>query len=84
MKTVSVHDLPAMLAQVLAWAKAGEEVRVLPTAREPATSPAMDTSPEAQPFDWSKGVAFNLDRTGWRVMSAEETMEMIHDAQGSW
>ena len=86
MKTATVEDLSHRAADLLRWVEAGEEVaisrlgavvaRLVPAAPEQATP--------VDPVDWTQSAAFLRDRTGERMMSAEESLALIKDAGGRY
>lgn len=87
MKTATVEDLSQNAADLLRGVEAGEEVtirrqetvvaRLLPPRREQTLLPAGRV-------DWTQSAAFLRDRTGERVLSAEESLALIKDAGGRY
>lgn len=90
MKTATVEDLSQHAADLLRWVEAGEEVnisrlgaviaRLVPPAREES---AGEKSPDGR-VDWTQSAAFRRDRTGERVLSAEESLALVKDAGGRY
>ena len=78
MKTVTAWDLQTRLPTILAWLEAGEEVMVKPKPVQQAESP-----PAEQMVDWSQSAAFR-DRTGERILNAEETIELYESFKGEY
>jgi prevent-host-death family protein len=83
MKYASVRDLRNRYTSLLRWIRAGEEIvitrRGQPVARlvpEPASAP--------QQVDWSRSPAVSRDRSSARLLTAEETATIVHDAGGTW
>lgn len=76
MKTATADDLVNRLPTILAWLEAGEVVVVKPKA---ASLPAV-TVAKLQ-VDWSQSAAFR-ERTGERVLNAEETAELYECIKG--
>ena len=88
MKTATVEDLAQRAADVLAWVEAGEEVAihrsgsVVARLVPPTGAPAEE--PPAGRVDWTQSAAFRRDRTGERILSAEESLALIKDAGGRY
>jgi len=83
MKTATVRDLRNRYTRLLSWIGAGEEIVI--TRRGKAIArliPEQDQS--TQKVDWSQSPAVKRDRSGSRALSAEESLEIIHDASGKW
>ncbi len=78
MKTATVHDLETNLTQIYAWLRDGESVVIEPAAAEAARRR------ETPKVNWSASAAFTRDKSGWPVLSAEDSLALIHDAQGKW
>ncbi len=70
-----MHDLQTRLATVLSWLENGEDVVV--------KSQPKKGQPVEQKVDWSKSAAFR-DRTGERVLNAEETAELYVSFKGEY
>ena len=83
MRTASVRDLRNHYTSLLGWVKAGEEVvitqRGKPVARLVPEKPAVP-----QVVNWAESPAVNRDRTNERMLSAEESLALIHEAGGKW
>jgi antitoxin (DNA-binding transcriptional repressor) of toxin-antitoxin stability system len=85
MKTATIHELHANPAELVGWIEAGEEIaisnrgkiiaRVVPEPEKPV---AIGT------VDWTTSAALTRDRSGERILSAEESRNLIHEAQGNW
>jgi prevent-host-death family protein len=83
MKTATVRDLRNRYTSLLSWIGAGEEIVITQRGKAIARLiPAQDHDPQA--VDWSESPAVKRDRSGSRVMSAEESLEIIHEASGKW
>jgi len=78
MKTATIHDLKTNLTQIYAWLQDGESVVI-----EPAPVKAAPVG-QKQKADWSASAAFTRDKSDWPVLSAEESLALVHDAQGKW
>ena len=83
MKTATVRDLRNRYTSVLGWVRAGEEVVI--TQRGKAVARLIPERPQAGgKVDWSQSVEVMRDRSRERMLTAEESLELIHDASGKW
>lgn len=83
MKTATVRDLRNHYTNLLAWIGAGEEIVITQRGKAIARLiPEQDHS--TQKVDWSQSPAVKRDRSGSRVMTAEESSGIIHEASGKW
>lgn len=83
MKTATVRDLRNQYTRLLSWIGAGEEIVITQRGKAIARLvPEHDAT--SVKVDWSKSPAVNRDRTGARVLSAEESLEIVHEAGGKW
>lgn len=78
MRTATMLDLQTRLPTILAWLEAGEEVVVKPKAVNKAAPSAAESK-----VDWSQSAAFR-DRTGERMLNAEETAELYQSFKGDY
>jgi prevent-host-death family protein len=83
MKTATVRDLRNHYTDVLRWISAGEDVLITRRGKVVARL-VPESAPPAQTVDWSQSPAVMRDRTGTYVMTAEESLEIIHEAGGKW
>jgi len=83
MRTATVRDLSNHYTSLLGWISAGEEIvitqRGKPVARLIPEKPAPPGT-----VDWSEAPEITRDRTGERMLSAEESLELIHDSASLW
>ena len=83
MRTATVRDLRNHYSSLLGWVKAGEEIgitqRGVPVARL-----VPETQDAPAEVNWADSPAVTRDRSGERVLSAEESRDLIHDAGGKW
>lgn len=83
MRTATVRDLRNHYTSLLGWISAGEEIiitqRGKPIARLIPEKPATPTK-----VNWADSPAVTRDRTGERVLSAQESSELIHNAASPW
>lgn len=83
MRTATVRDLRNHYTSLLGWVKAGEEVVI--TQRGKAVARLVpETTPQAPKVNWADSPAVTRDRSGERVLSAEESLNLIHEAGGKW
>lgn len=83
MKTATVRDLRNRYTSLLGWIGAGEEIVI--TQRGKAIARLIPEREEStQSVDWSQSPAVKRDRSGARVLSAEESREILHEASGKW
>ena len=78
-RTATVRDVRNRSTSLLRWLRAGEEILITrrgkPVARlvpEPAVGSGL--------VDWALSPAVQQDRTGARVLSADESATAVHDA----
>jgi prevent-host-death family protein len=83
MKTATVRDLRNRYTLLLDWIGAGEEIVI--TQRGKAIARLIpEQERAAQEVDWSESPAVKRDRSNARTLSAEESLEIIHEASGKW
>lgn len=83
MKTATVRDLRNRYTSLLSWIAAGEEIVITQRGKVIARLiPEQDQS--TQRVDWSQSPAVKRDRSGARVLTAEESLAIIHEASGKW
>jgi prevent-host-death family protein len=83
MKTATVRDLRNRYTSLLGWISAGEEIII--TQRGKAIARLIpEQDQDTQTVDWSQSPAVKRDRSGARVMSAVESLEIVHEASGKW
>jgi prevent-host-death family protein len=83
MKTATVRDLRNHYTGLLRWIAAGEEILITrrgkPLARLIPEKPAR-----RKKVDWSTSREVMRDRSGDRILTAEESRQLIQDAGGKW
>jgi antitoxin (DNA-binding transcriptional repressor) of toxin-antitoxin stability system len=83
MKTATVRDLRNRYTSLLSWIGAGEEIVITQRGKAIARLiPEQDHS--AQKVKWSESPAVKRDRSKSRVLSAKESLDIIHEASGKW
>ena len=83
-KIATVRDLRNRYTTLLAWIKAGEEIFITQRGKTIARLVPETNSPKQRKVDWSKSAAFLRDRTGERVLTAEETASVLDENKGQW
>ena len=83
MKTATVRELRNHCTTLLESVKSGEEVviteRGIPVARLVPEKPA-----ERGKVDWSTSHAVTRDRSGEKMLTAEESVSVVREASGRW
>lgn len=83
MKTATVRDLRNRYTCLLSWLDAGEEILITQRGRTIARLvPEQDQA--SQRVNWSESAAVQRDRSSARQLTAEESLELIHEAGGRW
>lgn len=83
MKTATVRDLRNRYTSLLSWIGAGEEIII--TQRGKAIARLIpEQAQTTQSVDWSQSPAVKRDRSGSPVLSAAQSLEIIHEASGKW
>ena len=83
MSTATVRELRNNFAELERRLAAGEEIVITKSGRPVARLTPESAQPERK-VDWSKSSALTRDRSGERVMSAEEVASVLDDAGGKW
>lgn len=83
LRRATVRDLRNRYTSLLRWIRAGEEIVI--TRRGKPVARLVPESPEAaQQVDWSLSAAVCRDRSHARMLTAEETASLLHEAGGRW
>ncbi len=83
MKTATVRDLRNRYTSLLSWIGAGEEIVITRRGKAIARLVPEPAKP-ANHANWSASPAVKRDRRGARVLTAQESSEIIHEAAGRW
>jgi prevent-host-death family protein len=83
MKTATVRDLRNHYTGLLSWIAAGEEI-VITRRGKPLARLVPELPAKQKKVDWSKCPEVTRDRSGERVLSAKESLQLIKDAGGHW
>jgi len=83
MRTATVRDLRNRYTSLLSWIGAGEEIVI--TQRGKAIARLVPESTQsARRVDWSQSPAVKRNRSGAATLTAQESLELIHEAGGKW
>jgi prevent-host-death family protein len=83
MKTATVRDLRNRYTCLLSWLNAGEEILITQRGRTIARLiPEQDQA--SRRVNWSESPAVQRDRSSARKLTADESLELIHEAGGKW
>jgi len=83
MKTATVRDLRNRYTSILSWIGAGEEIVI--TQRGKAIARLVPEQNQSAPrVDWSQSPAVKRDRRDSEVLTAAESLALIHEASGKW
>jgi len=83
MKTATVRDLRNRYTSLLSWIGAGEEIVITQRGKAIARLIPEQDQPAGR-VDWSQSPAVKRDRSGFRELTAAESLDIIHDASGKW
>ncbi len=83
MRTATVRDLRNRYTSLLSWIDAGEEIVI--TQRGKAIARLVPERAKVRNMvDWSKSAAVKRKRYGARVLTAEESLALIHESSSRW
>jgi prevent-host-death family protein len=82
MKTATVRDLRNHYTGLLRWIAAGEEIVI--TRRGKPLARLVPEKPAPKHVNWAESEAVTRDRSGERVLTAEESLQLVKDAGGHW
>ena len=78
-----MKDLRNHFTSLLDWIGAGEEVVITRRGKVIATL-VPEQAQASSRVDWSQSPAVGRNRMNARVISANESAEIVHDAAGRW
>jgi prevent-host-death family protein len=81
MKTATVRQLRNDYAKLLRRVETGEEISI--SRRGRVVAKLVPAHPHSGKIDWSQSETFKALAAN-KPLSAEESRELIHDAQGNW
>lgn len=82
MKTATVRDLRNRYTSVLSWIGAGEEIVI--TQRGKAIARLVPEPQNPVEVHWSQSPEVRRDRSKERVLTAQESSDLVHEAGGKW
>lgn len=83
MRTATVRDLRNRYTSLLSWIGAGEEIVITQRGKVIARLVPANVKDSGQ-VDWLQSPAVKRDRSKERVLTAEESSDLIHEAGGKW
>ena len=83
MQTATVRELRNHYASLLIRVRAGEEI-VITQRGEPVARLIPEKPAEAKIVNWAESPVITRDRTDHRILSAQESLDLIHEASGKW
>lgn len=83
-RTATVRDLRNHYTTLLSWLEAGENILITRRGKALARLIPEKNKPKQKKLDWSKSAALTRDRSGERMLTAEESAALIHESQGNW
>ena len=83
MQTATVRDLRNHSASLLIRVQAGEEI-VITQRGEPVARLIPEKPAEAKIVNWADAPEVTRDRSGEPMLTAQESLDLIHDASGKW
>ena len=83
MQTATVQELQNHATRLLIRVQAGEEIVI--TERGESIARLVPERPvEAKKVNWAESPAVTRDRTGERMLTAQDSSDLIHEASGKW
>ena len=83
MRHIPIAEFKDKVSEIVSAAEAGEEIVI--TQRGKAIARLVPEHADGeQPVDWSQSPAVKRDRSAARVLTAEESLEIVHEAGGKW
>jgi prevent-host-death family protein len=83
MRTATVRDLRNHYTSLLSWVSAGEEI-VITQRGKPVARLIPEKPAEPKKVNWADSPAVTRDRSGERILTALESLDLIHDAASKW
>ncbi|HLB33408.1 MAG: hypothetical protein A3F67_08910 [Verrucomicrobia bacterium RIFCSPHIGHO2_12_FULL_41_10] len=83
-RTATVRDLRNHYTTLLSWLKAGEEIFITQRGKTIARLVPETNPPQQKKVDWTKSAAFLRDRTGEKMLTAEEIASVLDENKGHW
>ena len=83
MQTATVQELQNHATRLLRRVQAGEEIVI--TERGESIARLVPEKPaDLKKVNWAESPAVTRDRTGERMLTAQESLDLIHEASGKW
>ncbi len=83
MRTATVRDLRNHYSSLLSWISAGEEI-VITQRGKPIARLIPEKPAEPEKVSWADSPAVKRDRTGEKMLTAQESLDLIHEAASKW
>ena len=83
MQTATVQELQTHATSLLIRVRAGEEI-VITECGESIARLVPERPVELKKVNWAESPAVTRDRTGERMLTAQESLDLIHEASGKW
>jgi prevent-host-death family protein len=83
MKTATVRDLRNHYMGILKWINSGEVVQITQRGK-PIARLVPEPPKTATTVDWGASAAVRRNRSHEKVLAAEESIKLIHEAGGRW
>ena len=83
MQTATVRELRNHYASLLIRVRAGEEI-VITQRGEPVARLIPEKPVELKKVNWADAPEVTRDRSGEQMLTAQESLDLIHDASGRW
>lgn len=83
MRTATVRDLRNHYTSLLSWVRAGEEI-VITQRGKPVARLIPEKEVVPKKVNWAVAPEITRDRSGERILTAQETLDLIHDAASLW
>jgi len=83
MRTATVRDLRNHYTSLLSWVSAGEEI-VITQRGKPVARLIPEKKVEPKKVNWAVAPEITRDRSGERILTAQESLDLIHDAASLW
>jgi prevent-host-death family protein len=83
MQTATVRELRNHYTRLLTRVRAGEEI-IITQRGKPVARLIPERPAEPKKVNWADSPALTRDRTGERMLTGEEALDLIHEAAGKW
>ncbi|MEO5714543.1 MAG: hypothetical protein ABIT37_13740 [Luteolibacter sp.] len=83
MRTATIRDLRNNYTSLQNWLDAGEEIAITKRGKRIARL-IPDHEEVPKKVNWAESPAVTRDRTRERILTAQESSNLIHDASGKW